>query len=413
MKSLKLLHFADAHIDMANFGRHDAESGLPIRVMDFLRALDQIIERALAEPVDLVIFAGDAYKDRNPHPTYQREWGKRIMRLSQAGIPTLLLAGNHDVSPAAGRAHALQEFDTLQVPHVHVVANRIEMLTPAELGVPVQILGIPWISYHGYLRRDEMAGKPLNELLNEVSARVADAVEAELDNADPDVPLILVAHASVQGAIFGSERQVMLGSEMVLGGSTVNDKRIDYVALGHIHKHQDVSNGRQPPVVYPGSIERIDFGELREKKGYVLADVAKGQTAWEFVELETRKFRDFGVEVTDGDSFMADIMEQLPSPESVKDAICRLRLTYRREHEPLLDEAAIGRVFRHALSFHIAKNRLSEKRSRLGDTVKPDEMTPDELLAVYWQRQGIEPEEMGVLLNLTKDVLGDFGAAAE
>jgi exonuclease SbcD len=114
---VKLLHFADAHIDMANYGRHDPESGLPLRVLDFLRSLDVIIETAISEKVDLVIFAGDAYKDRNPAPTFQREWGRRIMRLSQAGIPTILLV-EITISPCRRSAHAIQEFDTLQVPHV-------------------------------------------------------------------------------------------------------------------------------------------------------------------------------------------------------------------------------------------------------------------------------------------------------
>ena len=81
-----------------------------MRVMDFLKSLDEIVDTAIDEQVDLVIFAGDAYKDRNPQPTFQREWGKRMMRLSEAGIPTLLLIGNHDISPASGRAHTLQEF---------------------------------------------------------------------------------------------------------------------------------------------------------------------------------------------------------------------------------------------------------------------------------------------------------------
>ena len=104
---MKLLHFADAHIDMANYGRHDPETGLPFRVLDFLKSLDTIVDAAISEKVDMVIFAGDAYKDRSPAPTFQREWGKRIIRLSQAKIPTLLLVGNHDLSPAAGRAHAI------------------------------------------------------------------------------------------------------------------------------------------------------------------------------------------------------------------------------------------------------------------------------------------------------------------
>ena len=123
---MKLLHFADAHIDMANYGRHDPESGLPFRVLDFLKSLDTIIDTAINEKVDLVIFAGDAYKDRTPAPTFQREWGKRIMRLSAAKIPTLLLVGNHDLSPSIGRANAIEEFETLQVPYVRVLARPMD-----------------------------------------------------------------------------------------------------------------------------------------------------------------------------------------------------------------------------------------------------------------------------------------------
>ncbi|HKY52978.1 MAG TPA: metallophosphoesterase, partial [Anaerolineales bacterium] len=79
---MRILHFADAHIDMANYGRHDPETGLPLRVLDFLKSLDTIIDTAISEKVDMVIFAGDAYKDRSPAPTFQREWEKRIVRLS-------------------------------------------------------------------------------------------------------------------------------------------------------------------------------------------------------------------------------------------------------------------------------------------------------------------------------------------
>lgn len=403
---VKLLHFADAHIDMVTVGRRDPETGLPIRAMDFLAALDQIIDRALSEPVDLVIFAGDAYKDRNPQPTYQREWGTRLMRLSEAGIPTVLLVGNHDVSPAAGRAHTLHEFSTLRVPHIHV-ADRIAVLTPEQLGVPARIITLPWVSYHAQLRRSDMAGLSTEEILNELEARLAAFLDEILSQPDDDIPTILTAHASVQNAVYGSERQVMLGQEIVLGGSTVNDPRLDYVALGHIHKHQDVSGGRQPPIVYPGSIERIDFGEVNEKKGFVLAEVSRGQTRWTFEELDTRRFLEFSAEAWDADTFMETIMAQLPDPERITDAVCRLHLHYERRHEGLLDEATIGRTFQSALLFHMAKHRTSEQRSRLGDTIAVEELTPEDLLATYWQTIDLTPEEAGAMQQLARDVLGD------
>src|SRR5512144_2986198 len=148
---MKLLHFADAHIDMANYGRHDPQTGLPLRVLDFLRALDVIVDAAVNERVDMVIFAGDAYKDRSPAPTFQREWGRRIIRLSQARIPTLLLVGNHDLSPAAGRAHAIHEFDTLKVPFVRVLPTP-ELLKPVDLwDLPLQVIALPWISRSGLM----------------------------------------------------------------------------------------------------------------------------------------------------------------------------------------------------------------------------------------------------------------------
>lgn len=405
-KPLKILHFADAHVDMLNYGRHDPATGLPVRVTDFLAALDQIIDRALAEQVDLVLFAGDAYKDRNPQPTYQREWGQRIMRLSRAGIPTVLLVGNHDVSPAVGRAHTLHEFETLGVPHIHV-ADRLELLGPDRLGVPVQIISVPWVSYHALRRRDDMLGKELADVLTDLEERVGNALDQLMDEADPALPLILLAHASVQGAAYGSERQVMLGQELVLATSLVRDSRLDYVALGHIHKHQDLSAGGQPPAVYPGSIERIDFGEAKEKKGFVLSEVGKGHTDWQFVPLRTRRFLDFSAEPRSPETFMDDIRANLPDPDDVAGAICRLQVTYAREHESLLDEAALARHFEKAFSFHIAKHRQSEPRSRLGDGVAVETLTPEELLGLYWQTIDLDPVEAGHMQNLVRQVLGD------
>ena len=84
---MKILHFADAHIDMANYGRHDPVSGLPMRVLDFLKSLDAIVDTAISEKVAMVIFAGDAYKNRSPAPTFQRAWCRRILRFTEGKDP--------------------------------------------------------------------------------------------------------------------------------------------------------------------------------------------------------------------------------------------------------------------------------------------------------------------------------------
>ena len=233
---VKILHFADTHIDVAAHGRREPVSGLPLRVLDFLKALDKIVDTAIDQKVDLVLFAGDAYKDRTPVPTFQREWGKRIRRLSDAKIPTLLLVGNHDLSPAQGRAHALQEYETLPVPHVHVVSEP-KLLTPPDLeGLPLQILAIPSLSRSRMMARHQISATHPAEIYAQIETLLAELVGTWLEQIDPALPTVLTAHASVQGAKYGGERSVMLGSDLVLPGGLVRHPKLDYVAWGLIHK---------------------------------------------------------------------------------------------------------------------------------------------------------------------------------
>jgi exonuclease SbcD len=409
--SLRILHFADAHIDMANYGRHDPATGLPQRVVDFLAALDQIVDAAVAEKVDLVLFAGDAYKDRNPQPTFQREWGKRMMRLSNAGIPTLLLIGNHDIAPAEHRAHTLQEYKTLSVPHIHVADEGIELWDADRLGVPLNVISLPWVTRSRFMARSETAGMGVDEVYQEIETRVEKAVNNAIERADPDLPLIFTAHASVIGAKFGSERQVMLGQELTLSPKLVNNPRFDYVALGHIHKHQSL--GERPPVVYAGSIERIDFGEAGEKKGYVLAELSRGETSWRFVPLRTRRFLDVKVEVNDASRFMDSVLNQLPRPDQVQDAVCRITLQYPHDLDSLLDEEAIRDHLRDAFELRLIRHRLITNRSRLGDNVKVESLSPYELLDIYWQTKEVQDKERAALITLAREVLpADFQSAS-
>lgn len=404
-KPVRILHFADAHIDIANYGRHDPESGLPVRVVDFLKALDQIVDTAIDEQVDLVIFAGDTYKDRNPQPTFQRAWGERMMRLSRAGIPTLLLVGNHDIAPADNRAHTLQEYATLAVPNIFV-ADRLKVWRPEELGVPVQVMALPWITRSRFLARHDMAGKTVNQIHDLMLDRINEAIQQTLANEiDPALPLILTAHASIHGAKYGSERAVMLGHDLAFSMGLVANPRFDYVALGHIHKHQSLNGQQHPPVIYSGSIERVDFGEWRDPKGFVLAEVARGHTDWRFVPLKSRPFHDRHVRVSEADGFMDKIMSHLPPAEEIAGAICRVRLEYPYELDALLDEKRIRDHYAAALELRITKDRVGSQHAKLGSLVAVETLGPHALLRLYWRTKGKTEAETEELLALAKTVL--------
>jgi exonuclease SbcD len=399
---MKLLHFADAHIDMANYGRHDPETGLPLRVLDFLRSLDEIIDAALSEQVDLVIFAGDAYRDRSPAPTFQREWGKRIIRLSKAGIRTLLVVGNHDLSPALGRATAIQEFETLDIPHVAVLAKP-QFLSADELGLPVQVIAIPWVSRSGLMASTDTGP---GEVFTDIEERLTELIDHWLNKADPSYPVIFTAHASVQGAKFGAERTIMLGADLVLSGSLVRNPRFAYVALGHIHKAQDLNENAQPPVIYPGSIERVDFGEAQDEKYFVIADIIAGRTKVQWRKLERiRKFIDRHVTLESTENVTAVLRSALPPVAEMEGAIVRLTVDYIRDWDTLIDEPSMRRYTDSAFEFHLIKRPKIETRIRLPSDQAVSSLGSLELLDLFWRASNTEGDEIGRLQQMAKEII--------
>ena len=402
---VKILHFADAHIDIATYGKHDPETGLPVRVLDFLNAMDTIIDTAIREKVDLVLFAGDAYKDRTPSPTFQREWGKRIIRLPMAGIPVLLLVGNHDISPASGRAHTLQEFDTLQVPNVRVL-NKPELLKPANLwGLPLQVIALPWVFRSTLMAAMQLSPGDDNLVNEELEQRITIILEARMNELDPTLPTIFTAHGSVQGAMYGNERTVMLGKDLVLPGSLVKDPRLDYVALGHIHKHQDLNPGAHPPVIYPGSIERVDFGEAADDKGFVIAEVEKGHTSYRFIKMDGRAFYDRTVKIDQREGMMERILAVLPADERITDAIVKLPIEYPRELEMFLDETVLREKCASALEFHLIRRPQEEARLRLPSDQSIASLSPLELLTMYWNSVHTKPVQTDTLHSLARSII--------
>jgi exonuclease SbcD len=390
---------------MANYGRHDPETGLPLRVLDFLKSLDTIVDAAISEKVDLVLFAGDAYKDRSPAPTFQREWGKRIMRLSQAKIPTLLLVGNHDLSPAIGRAHAIHEFDTLQVPFIRVL-QKPEFLCPPDLwDLPLQLISMPWISRSGLMAAT--GETDTSSAFTRIEDNITELVERWVNECDPSLPIILTAHASVEGATYGGERLVMLGSDVVLSGSLVRNPKLSYVALGHIHKSQNLNEGSQPPVIYPGSIERVDFGEAKDDKFFVIAHIEKGKdTQVEWIKLkEARPFIDRRATLESSENVTEFLKAALPRAREISGAVVRLIVEYPREFDTLIDESALRKHCEKAFEFHLVKRPQIQSRTRIAEGQVVSSLSPLDLLEQYFDAAKVRDAEE--LRTLAQQIIAD------
>ena len=398
---MKILHFADLHLGVETYGRIDPATGLSSRLLDFLSALDQIVDYALENEVDLVLFCGDAYKSREPTQTQQREFAQRINRLTTGGIPIFLLVGNHDLPNAIGRATTTEIFDTLAVKNVYVSSSPGVCQVPTNNGT-VQIASLPWLRRSALLTKEEtknLTFDQINQKLQQVLTRIIEANAAKLD---PQLPAILAAHVWVSGAKVGSERLMTIGQEHVLLVSNVANPAFDYIALGHIHQHQVLSNS--PPVVYAGSIERLDFGEEDDNKGFSLVEIEQDRetgtrrVSFDFHPIAGRRFLtiDVNIEPEDADP-TATVLKAIAGRET-KDAIVRLQISLPAESEGQLRDNDIRETIKEAHYFTLARDIKRETRLRLGNWTA-EEITPLDALKAYLESKKISQERTKVLLE--------------
>jgi len=397
MHKVCLLHFADLHIGVENYGRLDPATGVNGRVLDFLHRFDELIEYGLEHEVDLVIFAGDAFKRCTPNPTYQRAFARRIKRLADAGVPVVLLVGNHDLPTMVQRASSVDIFRTLDVPNV--VVGRDERVHPIETRRgPVQVATVPYPVRQRLLAHENYRGLSIEQLDKELQRLVTDNIRALAEKLAPDVPAVLTAHLSVSGATYGSERSVMIGRDVVVLKSFLADPAWDYVALGHIHRHQSLNDGEYPPMVYAGSLERIDFGEEGQPKGFCWVELARGKTTWKFVEVDARPFVTVRADLREAlNPLMA--LQQAVATHDLRDTVVRLILQLRADQEPLLRDRDVRALLSDAY-FVGGINREVEReaRVRLGN-LTPEGLTDHELLAKYLETKNTDPERARVLLE--------------
>ncbi len=401
---INLFHIADIHIGMENYGRLDAASGLNSRVLDFLRRFSQAIDLAIEQEADVCIFAGDAYKNQRPTPTFQREFARRVKKLADAGIPTILLVGNHDMATADRAASSLDIFGVLDVPNTFV-ANREQLFQiTCRRGQPLQVATIPYPQPSRLLTQDKYRNLSIEELDTElgniVATNIADlAAEAR---ERPGIPAILAAHLSVGGATQGSEQSVMIGRDVVILKSVMTDSIWDYVALGHIHKHQDVNQGQYPPIIYPGSLERIDFGEEGERKGFVMAEVVKEQTTWEFIPVDSRPFLTIRIDATKAIDPMQMILAEL-AEHPLDTAIVRLIIKATAEQESLLDDKPIREILQKA-NYIASIVRDIDRPQRHRFNIPTEGLTPPEALKLYFSTKNMSEEHQIELFRYAETI---------
>lgn len=321
---IRFIHTADIHFGMENYGRIDPKRGIHSRLIDFEKALNFCIDFALEKDVDFFLFSGDAYKTANPTPTHQRLIMNCLLRLYKANIPIVMVIGNHDNPLSFGKAHALDIFSQLPLDGFHVMGKPTILTLETKSG-PVQIVGIPWPTRNTVSLSDEHKHISAQEITEYISAGVTKIIKTLASELDSTLPSVLAGHLTVSSGIFsGSEKRAIYGTDPVFLPSQLGIQPFDYVALGHLHRYQNLNSGKFPPIVYSGSIERVDFGERKEDKGFVYVTIEeKEMTEYEFIKTPTRTFIQIEARITNKEFQTEQVLEELQK-HTLKDAIVKI-----------------------------------------------------------------------------------------
>ncbi|MBS1816692.1 MAG: exonuclease SbcCD subunit D [Acidobacteria bacterium] len=246
------------------------------RLEELARLLDHLGRYIEREAIDLVLMSGDVFDSASPSADAERLVTEFFRRLGKAGVPSVVIAGNHD-SPARLEAWGLlAEFVGVQtrgLPRARSAGGLIQV--GAKNGEVACVAAVPFAPVGRLvealtLAHDEtLARQQYADAMRQILAHLADGFTPSSVN-------LVIAHTHVSGAQHaGSERVVTLGDDWAATPQSI-PATAQYVALGHIHRPQRMQ-AAGPHTEYAGSPMQLDFGEVADDKTFAVIDVIPGR----------------------------------------------------------------------------------------------------------------------------------------
>ncbi|MFI1017738.1 exonuclease SbcCD subunit D [Streptomyces sp. NPDC020965] len=254
---MRLLHTSDWHL-----GR----SLHRVTMLDAQAAfLDHLVATVRARDVDAVLVAGDIYDRAVPPLSAVELFDRALHRLADAGVPTVMISGNHDSARRLGVGAGL-----IERAGIHLRTDPAGCGTPvllADAHGEVACYGLPYLE--PALVKDEFRTARAHH--EAVLSAAMDRVRADLATRPDGTRSLVLAHAFVAGgAASDSERDITVGGVSAVPAGVFHG--VDYVALGHLHGCQTITDR----VRYSGSPLAYSFSETTHRKTMWLIDLGPG-----------------------------------------------------------------------------------------------------------------------------------------
>jgi exonuclease SbcD len=311
---------------------------------------------------------------------------------------------------AIGRATTVEIFKTLSIPNV-VVANALGTHKIDTRNGNIQIVTLPWARRSALLSRESTKNLSSEEVNEKLESTLTELLEQEISRLDPEIPAVLAAHITIANAKYGSERSMIMGNDYRLLQSNVASPKFDYIALGHIHKKQVL--GQNPPVVYAGSLQRIDFSEEDDEKGFFIIDIDRNRKVnFEFVPVKARRFVTIKVEIGEQEASPTEMVLNAIKRYAVADAIVRIQISLPERLAKDIDDSAIRKALQAAYQVASISHDVSrERRPRLSG-LSPEGLQPLDALKAYYEAKK-SPLAVEVLLEYGRRIIHENQDASD
>lgn len=380
-------HMADMQFDdsftVAGRVLIDPQTGMNERLIDFHNCTSFAADKMIEAGCRACLIAGDATETHNPSPNVQKYLLASLTKLARH-MPVFIEPGNHGLSKNPKDSTALEflkgreNIFVVEEPSVFYQEGFSVNKIPSETWPQkdcAKIFVLPFPSKA--IINGEASGKSIEELNKIVSEKLRLYLHAFRSEIDPRVPNILMAHITVVGAK-GAENQDMLKYDPKLYPDDLSG--FDYVALGHIHEYQNIEKS----IFYSGSIDRMDFNEEGQPKGFLIATFEGKSVCTEFIQTAARTFQTL-------------TPDYFTNPEW--QSLIETRTIYRVKGEVTKDdyEALKPAIKEFPLPL---LNKLTVRREvRIRDEQMTEELKEEEAVQRYLANQGIDGELINECLS--------------
>lgn len=294
---MKICVLGDTHIGgsyaLGNINLHQQSNS---RLIDYSNTFDYVIDYMIKDNVKHFVITGDIFEYRRPHAAELSKFSEKLYRLSELGIHTHIVIGNHDTIRDYGST-TLGVIEELKLPMVHIYSSLSSRKCVDGVGDPINLIFLPY-------RNIPSMGCKTNE---EAVRRLNEALQYEIKSIGVGYK-ILIGHFMLKDTMLGN--MVESSTEIVLPSSMFDG--LDGTIMGHVHTHHIIQ--REPFIAYIGSMERKDFGDCGQPKYFLSIDNASGEIVYIFKQLPVRSIYDIELDqslIDDGEKATELCIEEL------------------------------------------------------------------------------------------------------